>query len=87
MRCIDQKHYQLGIQIVDYLLEGGHNLTDVKNEFRITRYQYKKAFEYFLYAGADPKIMLRNKTMYILAMKKVKMENVLRSNLRVQIRE
>lgn len=87
MRYFDLKQYRLGMQIIDYLLEGGHNLTDVRHEFRISRYQYKKCFEYFLYAGADPKIMLRNKIMYVLAMKKVKKENVLRSNLRVQIRE
>lgn len=87
MRYIDQKHYLLGMQVINYLLEGGHNFTDVRNEFRITRYQYKKAFNYFLYAGADPKLMTKNKIKYVLAMRKVRKENVLRSNLRVQIRE
>ena len=87
MRYIDQKHYLLGIQVINYLLEGGHNLTDVRNEFRISRYQYRKAFNYFLYAGADPKLMMQNKIKYIVAMKKVKKENELRKNLRIKIRE
>lgn len=87
MRYIDQKYYQLGLKVICFLLEGGHNLTDARNEFGITKYQYKKAFECFLYAGADPKLIMKNKIMYILAMKKVKKENILRFNLRIRIRE
>ena len=61
--------------MLDFLLEGGHNISDLCEDFGLSARTCRRDFEYFLSSSYDQNVLIKRKVKYYLAMRRVRDEN------------
>ncbi|MBR3001960.1 MAG: hypothetical protein IKF38_00065 [Clostridia bacterium] len=68
-------------QMIDFLLEGGHNMTDVRKEFRVSRDTVLRALKLYISWGFGPELE-QHRMLYKKAMEEVEKTNSRRKGKR-----